>query len=86
MRAVALFALLWFQYAIVTVNYRAIAQGRYGACVATDALIAAGNFTLFKLIIGASTWLELGGYTLGGCLGGVTGIYLTRRWSAGKAA
>jgi hypothetical protein len=80
LRALALFALLWFQYTIVTVNYRAIAQSRYVACVGTDVLIALGNFTMFKLIIGATTWLELAGYTLGGCLGGVTGIWLTRRW------
>jgi hypothetical protein len=80
MRALVLLLLVWFQYGIVTVNYRAIAQARYVAAALTDLVIAGCGFTLFKLIADSRTSLDIVGYCVGAMLGGVTGIYLTRRW------
>jgi hypothetical protein len=83
MRPLYLLLMIWFQFAIVTVNYRAIAQARYVAAGITDAVIAICGFTLFKMIQASdSSALDVTGYAIGAVLGGVTGIYLTRRWEA----
>ena len=79
-RAIALLLLVWFQFAIVTVNYRAIGQGRYFAAALTDVIIGVCTFTLFKLIAEASGVLDISGYATGAALGGMSGIWMTRRW------
>jgi hypothetical protein len=80
MRPVYLALLIWFQFAIVTVNYRAIAQARYVAAALTDGVIAICGFTLFKMIAASDTPYDIAGYAVGAMLGGITGIYLTRQW------
>jgi hypothetical protein len=79
-RPVALLLLVWFQFAVVTVNYRAIAQARYVAAGLTDLVIAVAGFTLFKLIAASSGLLDVAGYSLGAVLGGLSGIWLTKHW------
>lgn len=80
MRAVVLLLLVWFQFSVVTVNYRAIAQKRYLAAGLTDFVIAICGFTLFKLIAQADTPLDVLGYSIGAVKGGLTGIWLTKHW------
>lgn len=81
MRGVGLFALIWFQLTLVTVNYRAIAQKRYVMTALTDAIIAIGGFTVFKMIQQSdNSYTDIMGYVLGSTLGGLTGIYLTTFW------
>lgn len=79
-RAALLLIAIWLQYALITVNFRAIAQARYQAAVLTDLAIACCGWTLFKLIAQSTGFLEQAGYLLGAALGSFTGIYLTRRW------
>jgi hypothetical protein len=81
MRSLLLLTLVWFQYTILAVNYRAVAHARYGATMLTDAVIAICGFTIFKLIVESQGVLEIAGYAIGGMLGGATGIWLTRKWS-----
>lgn len=81
MRALQLLLLIWFQFTIVTVNYRAIAQSRYVAAGLTDFVIAIAGFTLFKLVQASdSSYVDMGGYAIGAVLGGLSGIYLTQHW------
>jgi hypothetical protein len=80
MTAIYLLLLVWFQFALVTINYRAIAQGRYLAAGVTDFVIAICGFTLFKLIAAAEGPLDILGYALGAVKGGLTGIWMTRKW------
>lgn len=82
MSALFLLLLVWFQYCLLTINYRAIAQGKYFWAGLTDSVIALCGFTLFKLIADSHAPLDVFGYMVGGTLGGTTGIYLTRRWNS----
>lgn len=82
MKALALLGLVWFQFILVTVNYRAIAQGRYLATGVSDFVIAACSFGLFKLIQNAETPVEVLGYSVGATLGGISGIWLTKHWTS----
>jgi hypothetical protein len=82
MRALTLGLLVWVQFILVTVNYRAIAQARYIATGVTDFLIAGLGFTLFKLIQEATSPMEVLGYSIGAVLGGISGIWLTKHWRA----
>jgi uncharacterized membrane protein YjjB (DUF3815 family) len=79
-RALLLGLAIWLQYALITVNFRAIARAKYHAAVLTDLAIACCGWSLFKLIASSSGLLEQTGYLLGAGMGSLTGIYLTRRW------
>ncbi len=81
MRPFFLLLLVWFQFGIIAVNYRAVAQGRYAATILTDAVIAIAGFTLFRLIAESGDLASMAGYTAGAALGGATGIWLTRHWT-----
>lgn len=80
MKPLLLGLLLWVHYTLLSVNTRAVAQGRYIATGITNAVIALCGFTLFKLITEASTPMGVLGYTIGGVIGGATGIWITRHW------
>lgn len=80
MKGLALMALVWFNYCLLAVNYRAVAHARYGATMGTDAVIAFCGFTIFKLIGDAQWGWDLVGYIVGGAVGGASGIWLTRHW------
>jgi hypothetical protein len=80
MRPLILLLLIWFQFSIVTVNYRAIAMKRYLMTGATDFVIAICGFTIFKLIGDADSVWDVLGYAIGAVKGGLTGIWLTRKW------
>lgn len=70
-------------YALLCLNFRAVAQADYGMAVASDAFIASANFYLFRSIAKEpdSTPLFIG-YVLGSILGSVAGIRLSVYLSA----
>lgn len=64
-------------YALITINYRFIAQaGRLGA-VTTDGMIGALNFWLIRRIANTETTSEWFGYTLGCMAGSLLGITIS---------
>jgi hypothetical protein len=80
-RALQLLLLIWFQFSVVTINYRAIAQKRYLVTALSDFVIAICGFTLFKLVQASdASYPDMAGYAIGAVLGGLTGIYLTAHW------
>jgi hypothetical protein len=79
-RAALLLVLMWLNFALLTANFRAIAQARYVAAILTDVAIAICGWTLFRLIAESQHGVERVAYVIGAALGSATGIYLTRRW------
>jgi hypothetical protein len=65
-------------YFLVTANYRAIAQAKYGWTAGTDLLYAAVTFFLIKKIADSKSKTAWLGYTLGGVAGSFAGIWLTK--------
>lgn len=78
--AALLFTLMWVNFALLTANFRAIAQARYVAAVLTDVAIAICGWTVFRLIAESTAPLDRFGYVAGAALGSASGIWLTRRW------
>lgn len=68
---------LW-QYFMLTVNFRAVAQGRMLWTFITDLAIACVSFFILKKVQESKTRWEWAGYTLGGAFGSVLAIYLTK--------
>lgn len=73
------FAVQCVQYFLITANYRAIAQGSYAWTAGTDFMFAGINFMLIKKIADSdkNRW-AWAGYTLGGVVGSLGAIYLTK--------
>ena len=70
-------------YALLCLNFRAVAQADYGMAVASDAFIASANFYLFRSIVKEPDSTSLfAGYVLGSVLGSVVGIWLSVYLSA----
>ena len=72
------YALMTVQYALVAINTRMVAQGRYGGTAVSDALIAVLGFALIQHVAAADTLYAQAGYVLGGVTGGVLGVWLSR--------
>jgi hypothetical protein len=64
-------------YLLITINYRAVARGNYLWTAATDLSFAAFNFGLIRRIAKSETRSAWLGYTLGGCVGSLLGIFLS---------
>lgn len=62
-------------YLLITVNYRAVARGDYLWTAATDLSFAAFNFGLIRRIAKSESTAAWVGYTLGGCVGSMLGIF-----------
>lgn len=73
------FALQFISYLLITVNYRAIAAGKYLWTAVTDLVFAALAFFLIQRVAHASTTEAWAGYTLGGVAGAQVGIWLSKR-------
>jgi predicted alpha/beta-fold hydrolase len=80
MKALAIGALEFLAFLIVTINFRACAKGKIGLTVGTDVLISANGFLLTKMIVQASTPAEMIAYVVGASLGSTLGMLLTKRW------
>ena len=70
----------FLNWGICTISWRAVAQANIPASIVTDTLLATLSFFLFRKIANSShenafiPWL---GYTIGGVIGTVSGIYLS---------
>ena len=65
-------------YMLITMNYRAIAHGNYLWTASTDLLFAGFNFGLIKRIAKSETDAAWAGYTIGGVVGSMLGILITK--------
>ncbi len=77
------FAVQFVSYALITWNYRSIAQGRISAVFASDLCFAAVNFTLIKRVAKAECPWAMAGYVLGGACGSVASVVVTK-WAYGS--
>lgn len=66
-------------YAVVTWNYRAVAQARYRHLFASDLVCAGIGFLLIKQVARTDSAAALAGYVLGGACGSVTATWVTKR-------
>jgi len=74
------FGLQFLLYFLVTVNFRAIAQARYGWTILTDALTSAAQFWIIRKVGGsAESVVALSGFVCGGAGGSSTGIWLSKK-------
>jgi len=74
------FGLQFLFYFLVTLNFRAIAQARYGWTILTDALISAAQFWIIsKVGRSADSLVALCGFICGGAGGSSLGIYLSKK-------
>ena len=74
------FALQFLLYLLVTVNFRAIAEARYGWTILTDTLISAAQFWIIRKVGGsAESLVAWGGFVCGGASGSSAGIYLSKK-------
>lgn len=75
--ASVLAALMFVNYLLNAVSFRLLARGSYLGVGVSDALIAWWGFSMTKRIVKAETRLEQIGYTVGGILGSLLGLWLT---------
>lgn len=80
MTALAIGLSMWLFYVLASINTRVCAQGRYVSSMLSDGMIATVQFSLIQRVASASTWAERGAYIVGGMLGGVSGIWMTKWW------
>ena len=73
------FAVQFLNYAMLCWNYRAVAQARYGNVFASDLMCAAISFTLIKRVAKTDSRAAMAGYILGGAVGSVVSVFVTRR-------
>ena len=69
--------LMFLNYCLNTISFRMTATGSYLGVGVTDAIIAWYGFTVIKKIGEAGSLREQIGYTLGGCMGSMAGLWLT---------
>lgn len=65
-------------YGLNAISIRLLARGSYLGVGATDAAIAWFGFTMVKQVAAAETTLDKVGYTVGGVIGSMIGIWVTR--------
>ena len=81
------FGLQSLLYFLVTLNFRAIAQARYGWTILTDALISAAQFWIIRKVgASAENLVALGGFVCGGAVGSAAGIYLSKKFFRKRAS
>ena len=74
-----IFGVQFIQYCIVSISYRAMAQGRYVWTFVTDMIYGLNSFYLIKRIMKSDSNLEIIGYTLGGACGSMLAIWITKQ-------
>lgn len=73
------FSVQFLLYAAVCWNWRAVANARYIEIALSDAVFATLTFSMLKKIGEATTaWARIG-YVVGGILGSLTSVWVTKR-------
>ena len=72
------FAVQCLNYAMLTWNYRVVAQARYVSIFASDLCCAAITFGLIKKIVDERSKSAMAGYVLGGACGSVFAAWITK--------
>lgn len=75
-------AIEFVSFFLIVANNRAVAQGNYMWTAVTDGLFGLQGFAVFKMAIddpNARTWASGLGSTVGGTLGSMFSIWLTKR-------
>ena len=80
--ALEIAGLIFVSYTLISINTCAMAKGRYLPTVVSNVLFMMVNFFLIQHIASAHSALEFGGYLVGGSLGDLAGIYLSRQSTA----
>lgn len=76
--AAKLMVLMAANYGLNAISIRLLARGNYLGVAGTDAAIAWCGFTMFKQIGSADTGVEKLGYIVGGIVGSMIGMWVTR--------
>lgn len=71
------FALQYGLFLLLAVNFRALAQARYGWTILTDTLISAAQFWIIRKVGSAESLVAWYGFVCGGGMGSATGIWFT---------
>lgn len=82
-QAAAILGLLQFlSWGICTVSWRAVSQANIHASIITDTTLGTLNFFIIRRIAKseATTVVQWIGYTVGGVLGTISGIYFSIWW------
>lgn len=75
---IVMFTIQVFSYAIMCINYRAVAMAHYHQAAITDFTIAAINFLVIRKIAKSEEAMhQWFGYVLGSVAGSYLGIYLS---------
>ncbi len=77
-RAIELAVLNCISYFGLTIDYRVVAQGNYGWSIATSAFLGFLAFTIIKRISESKSRIEEFGYVIGGIIGTLVGIYISK--------
>lgn len=77
--------LMLANYLIIAVNMRALAHVRWAWIAATDVGICVLNFAIIPRVATAQTYGEMAGYTVGGTLGALAGVWLSQHWNKDAA-
>lgn len=78
----SLFALMFLNYGLNAVSFRALSRGNYTVLALTDACIAAFGFLMIGEVAHAQTVGPLVGYVSGGVVGSVFGLWLSKRFES----
>lgn len=76
--AAILAGLMCLNYGLNAISFRMLARGSYLGVAGTDALIAWWGFSMVKRIGDAQTRVEKVGYTVGGIVGSLIGLWVTK--------
>jgi hypothetical protein len=81
MRDFASFAALQaLAYFILVANIRALAHLNYPMAAITEASYLLIQWTVLRRVVGATGWRAKSGYIVGGTLGSLLSMWLTRAW------
>jgi hypothetical protein len=79
---IILFVVQLVQYCIVSIGYIVMNRGLYVATFVADTVYGLNSFFIVKKIVNTEDTLgwEAGAYTLGGSIGSLLAIFLTKHW------
>lgn len=72
------FSVQCLSYGMLCWNYRSVAQAWFGSIFVSDLCCAAITFSLIKHVAGTKSKVAQAGYILGGAIGSVIAVWLTR--------